>query len=254
MGAKYDRMGIRQAFISLALIMAVSVSTAFGTSIEVNVADMVNSEAKELSRTLNNNVLKVSYDVLNSGSSGYGARMRLDVFNGTGQTATLWSREEKLIPGERRTISMYWYGPQDNENITVKARLYRAYETAEVGNLTEKFGKGDAEESIELDKIRVYDDEIRFRIKSRSDTERIIVYPEEYPRGWIFEQGTVDNIEAGRLKPASIHYETGLFSEKRITLLAVSEDGRYYGRRTFELKKEQGLGKWLNKFTDWLGL
>ncbi len=232
------------------LIAAWFVSTAFASSIEINVADMIKSEVKELEHTTNNNLLKISYDVFNSGSAGYGARMRLDIFNGTQKLTTLWSKEEAITPGGRKTMSMYWYELPENNTYTFRARIYRAYEIEEVGNFTETSGKSGVQETIQIERIHAYDDEIRFRIRSSTDLKSVIVYPREHPEGWIFEQAVVQNIEAGRAKSASISYQTGLFSPKKVTLVAVSEDGLNYGTKTFELRKEEGLEKWLNLFRD----
>ncbi|VVB60832.1 Uncharacterised protein [uncultured archaeon] len=248
------RRGGLPGVVSFLLIAAWFVSTVFAGSIEVNVAEVIKSEAKELEHATDNNLLEISYDVLNSGSAGYGARMRLDVFNGTEKLTTLWSREEALIPGERKTINMYWYEPKENGTYTFRARIYRAYETEDIGNFTEESKNINASETIEIDRIHVYDNEIRFRIRSSTDLESVIVYPGEHPEGWIFEEGTVDGLKAGRAKAASIRYETGLFSPKKVTLVAVSTDGRDYGTKTFELAEEKGFTKWLDEFRDWLDI
>lgn len=237
-------------------ILAASILTAAAHSarINVNVLEMIDSEAKELNHDSYNNVLKISYDVMNSGSIDYGARVRLDIFNGTKYAATLWSKETALIPGERKTINMYWHAPGENETWTANARLYRAYEIKEIGSISGISGKGSSENTLEISSVRVYENEIKFRVKSRVDAKNIILYPVNYPAGWIFEQEEIGGIKAGSDKAASIHYETGAFREREITLIAVSEDGRNYGTKTFLMKKETGLGRLAGQFRDWLGI
>lgn len=242
------------ASISLALMAVFLASSVFGAAIEVNVEEAINSETKAISHESENNMLKMDYDVMNSGSSAYGARMRIDIFNGTKQVATIWSSEETLVPGERKTISMYWYEPFENRNFGAHARLYRAYEIVEAGNVAESFGKASANKSIEISRLRTYGGEIRFMIKSPVDAEKIMVYPQKSPKGWIFEQAIINGVQAGESTPVVIHYETGAFTENDIALIAVAEDGKNYGAGTFHMKREEGLQKWLNIFKDWLGI
>lgn len=244
-------MGIEKYLVaaSIALAILFFASDVFSSALQVNVEDIIGSESKEIGRETGNNVLKLDYDVLNSGSAGYSARMRLDIFSGVEKTATIWSREEKMAPGERKTISMYWFQHSEG-NITAKARLYRGFEIADAANTTEQFKNSTAENSIEISRVKVYGNEIRFRIKSKSYASKIIIYPVEQPEGWLFEQGFIDDVAAGREKKVSINYETGLFVPKKITLMAVSVDGKYYGTATFVMEKEEGFGKWINIFRD----
>jgi len=225
-------------------------SAAHSAKIEVNVAELISSEAKEMNHDSYNNLLKISYDVLNSGSIEYGARVRIDIFNGTKYRTTLWSKEEVINPGERKTINLYWYQQPENETVTAKARLYRAYEIKEIGNITETSGKGNSENTLEINSVRVYENEINFRIKSTKDAKNVIVYPVNQPAGWVFEEDAIGDIMAGGEKPASMHYETGAFREHEITLIAISEDGRNYGTKTFALKKKEGLDAWIGRFSD----
>ncbi len=241
-------------FVAGLVAASILLSAAYSAKIEVNVAELINSEAKEINHDSYNNVLKISYDVMNSGSLEYGARVRLDIFNGTAQTATLWSKEEVLTPGERKTISLYWYQQPENETLTANARLYRAYEIKEIGNVTETSGKGNSANTLEINSVRVYENEIKFKIKSTEDAKNVVVYPVKHPAGWIFEQESAGDIKAGSEKTASIHYETGAFREREVTLIAVSENGRNYGTKTFALKKKEGLSEWIGRFSDWLGL
>ncbi len=231
-------------------------ATAHSAKIDVNVLELINSEAKEINHDSYNNVLKISYDVMNSGSIDYGTRVRLDIFNGTKYTTTLWSKEAVIIPGNRKTINLYWYSPGEFETWTAKARLYLAYEIKEIGNLTEISGKGNSANTLEISSMRVYENEIKLRVKNQNDADakNVILYPINYPAGWLFEQEEIGDIKAGSDKAAAIHYETSAFREREITLIAVSEDGKNYGTKTFTLKKEEGLSKLVGRFRDWFGI
>ena len=239
--------------------MLLSVFSAYGTAINVNVGGILDTTSKEIDCcSLNNGVMTASYDVFNSGSIAYSARIRLDVSDENEEITSIWSKEYKLNPGQRDTIEIYWYEPLNTVRIA-KARLYRAYDILDIGNITwifndiyspENFEKTSS--AIRFNNIQVYDDKIKFKITADNDVGKIIVYPIRYTKGWLFEQMVVENTIANKSKSAHINYDTGAFFEDEITLIAVSSDGKYYGEKTIVLKKETGLKKWINIFIDML--
>ena len=248
--------------IMLLSFVVITTTLVYGTSVNVNVVGVLDSAVKEMDCCLlNNNVMTASYDVFNSGSIAYAARIRFDIFNGSEELTSVWSREYKLNPGQRDTINLYWYEPSETM-ILAKARLYRAYDIVDLGNVTWEFNAAQTESVseviynpenvIEIDRIHVYDNKIYFRLTARDDIKKIIVYPTRYTKGWLFEQTVIENIVADKSRTAFINYDTGAFFEDDITLIAVSHDGRYYGEKTFLLEKESGLKKWLNMLIDML--
>lgn len=246
----------KQELLAFAAILAVSAflaSAVFAATLEVDVKEIVGSETKAISTDSPNNILKASYDVLNSGSAAYGARMRMDIFNGTEQTATIWSNEESMAPGERKTIDLYWFSPSESSRFRAVTRLYRAYEIVGVGNISKNFSKSDAPNNIEISRIHSYGNKIIFRIKSPADAQKIIVYAAKGPEAWLFEENAVENVKAGESRTASINYETGAFSENGISIMAAASDGKNYGTENFVVVKQEGIEKWLNEIADWLG-
>ena len=112
----------------------------FGTSINVKVVGVLDSIVKKMDHVQLDNdgynaVLTTSYDVFNSGSIAYAARIRLDIFNGSEEITSIWSREYRLNPGQRDTIDLYWYEPSE-ANLNVKSILYRAYDVVDLENMT----------------------------------------------------------------------------------------------------------------------
>lgn len=246
-------LGNRQLILSLLFIL-ILVPVACSTSVEVNVIELLDTDVKSIDCcALNNNVMSASYDVFNSGSVAYAARIRLDILDGTKKVTSIWSSESLLNPGERDTINMYWYEPKD-KTITANARLYRAYDIVDIGNITWAFNDASTSaDVIDIEKIRVYDDKIKIRITAENDTGKIIIYPVKYTEGWLFEQNVIENVIAGKSRTIYMNYDAGVFHEAEITLVAVSEDGRYYGEKTFLLRKESGIRKWIGMFIDLLG-
>ena len=240
----------RQLTISLLFIL-ILVPAACSTSIEVNVIELLDTNVKYIDCCmLNSNVMSASYDVFNTGSVAYAARIRLDIMDGAKKVTSIWSSESLLNPGERDTINMYWYEPED-KTITASARLYRAYDIVDIGNITWVFNDASTSyDALDIEKIRVYDDKIKIKITAKNDTEKIIIYPVKYTAGWLFEQNVIEDVIAGKSRTLYMNYDAGVFREAEITLVAVSEDGKYYGENTFLLKKETGIRKWIGMFMD----
>ena len=240
----------RQLTISLLFIL-ILVPAACSTSIEVNVIELLDTNVKYIDCCmLNSNVMSASYDVFNTGSVAYAARIRLDIMDGAKKVTSIWSSESLLNPGERDTINMYWYEPED-KTITASARLYRAYDIVDIGNITWVFNDASTSyDAIDIEKIRVYDDKIKIKITAKNDTGKIIIYPVKYTAGWLFEQNVIEDVIAGKSRTLYMNYDAGVFREAEITLVAVSEDGKYYGENTFLLKKETGVRKWIGMFMD----
>jgi len=240
----------RQLTISLLFIL-ILVPAACSTSIEVNVIELLDTNVKYIDCCmLNSNVMFASYDVFNTGSVAYAARIRFDIMDGAKKVTSIWSSESLLNPGERDTINMYWYEPED-KTITASARLYRAYDIVDLGNVTWVFDDASTSyDAINIEKIRVYDDKIKIKITTENDTGKIIVYPVKYTAGWLFEQNVIEDVIAGKSRTLYMNYDAGMFREAEITLVAVSEDGKYYGENTFLLKKETGIKKWIGMFMD----
>lgn len=244
--------GNRQFILSLLFILML-VPAAFSTSVEVNVIELLNTDIKYIDCCmLNSNVMSASYDVFNSGSVAYAARIRFDIVDETKKVTSIWSSESLLNPGERDTINMYWYEPED-KTITANARLYRAYDIVDIGNVTWVFDDASTSSgAIDIEKIRVYDDRIKIKITAENDTGKIIVYPVKYTAGWLFEQNVIEDVIAEKSRTVYMDYDAGVFREAEITLVAVSEDGKFYGEKTFLLKKESGIRKLIGMFMDLL--
>ena len=223
----------------------------YGTTIEINIAEVLDSTLKEMECcNLNNNLMNTKYDLFNSGSLAYVAKIRFDIFNGTKKVSTIWSEDYVLNPGMRTAVDLYWYNNITNNianTLNIKAKLYRAYDILDIGNLTWVFNQTKiSKETIDIENVHVYNNEIQFKVRTLNDTKKVIIYPKTSPEGWIFKQTIIDNLKSGKSKIAQINYETGIFSEKEITLIAVSDDGQSYGEKTFVLKKESNFAKWIN--------
>ncbi|MBW6461427.1 MAG: hypothetical protein K0B07_00035 [DPANN group archaeon] len=256
--------------VILLSIFFLCTSLVYSAEINVNVAEHLDTVLKEIDCCkLNDKVMTASFDVFNSGSIAYAARIRLDVFDEDNdkKITSVWSSSSEFNPGQRDSISLYWYEPSDTTRIA-KVRLYRGYDILNLEEITWRFNKsvesqlskgfGEFADSdnifgnINFEDVRVYEHNIRFKITADEDIEKVIVYPVQYKEGWIFEQTVVEDVIADKPRIVDVNYDTGFFYENEITLVAVSSDGEYYGEQKVLLKKESGIRKWLNLFVDML--
>lgn len=248
----------KECFAAAVIILIVSASfLLFGAIaaaylVEVNVAEVISSEIKSADLSTDAFVA-LNYDVFNSGSAGYRLRLRADIYNnsrtGDAPAATIWTKELSFEPGERKPEAIYWYG--GSGNYTARVRAYRAQEITDVGDVEIIPDVAAVPESIfTIEKVRIYGGEIKMRIKSSKDAENVVIYPAEYPAGWLFEQEQAGSIGAGRSAWITMRYEPSLFSERGVVMAIAGSSGKYYSEQAVGLKLEAGLSKYVHLFLD----
>ena len=192
----------------------------------------------------------------NTGSIEYAARARIDIVDGEQVLFTGWSEKKELNPGQRKGFVVYGYKP-DASNLSVRARLYHGNEISELGPVAISGSEADGAtpplSAFSIMNFRVYDSHIRFDIASNQSVEDILIIPQGLPATWVIEQAKIGSMRAGSVNEVILYYETGFFRERDITIAAATEDGRYYSGQSFQLRKESGIAKYINLFTDWVG-
>jgi len=106
----------------------------------------------------------------------------------------------------------------------------------------------EAEVELEIEKVKIYDDTIVFKIRSDVPMGNAVVIPKSFPNGWIVEQKTIKKIEEGKIHTVEVLYEPELWKEAEARVLVVSEDGKYYGQKVFPLEKESGISRFCYLF------
>ncbi|MBN2042441.1 MAG: hypothetical protein JW754_01395 [Candidatus Aenigmarchaeota archaeon] len=167
---------------------------------------------------------------MNTGSSTCMVRARMDFFDhDDNMVYSAWSRENPMISGSEGKFGII---------ASLPAGIYRAF--LRVYQCNEIIGNGpyifeitppEPDEDIEITGVRTYSDSIEISLNSKYQGN-VYVIPENYPLGWIVESGTILD---GRTE---IGYDPGVWIERNVTFLAVSEDGMHTARRTFALKRE----------------
>lgn len=203
---------------------------------------------------VSNGVLRINPEFYNSGSVAYSARARLDILNSTDIIFTGWSREEMLMPGERKDFEIFYYTSKTLENITARIRIYYGFEMVE-RKIELKIESMQASEDIfQIKNFRTYDDSIKFQLRSSKNLKNVLIIPRDYMISWMFEQKRIENLNKNRNTEVVLPYEASAWLSPNITIEVVTEDGRYHSVSQFSLQKEEGILKYIHYLTDKLSL
>lgn len=233
------------------LFMALASSTVFAASVNVNIEDMILSEMKEV-HTISGGLLSSSPELYNAGSVSYAARVRLLVYDNGNEFFSAWSAKDAVMPGARNDFNVFAH-VESPGNYT--ARFFGHYANDAIKLAEYNFSVNEhtpASRSIILSKPRIYDNKITISATSGTGEKGIVIMPVGYPTTWIFEQKTLPALPGKKTARISIPYEADIFSEKEITLIAVSLDGEAFGQIEFTMKREHGLYKYISLINDWI--
>lgn len=158
---------VKFLIISLIIVLLVAACLANASELEVNVNELIQGQIKYAYK--NENIFKISSEIYNSGSVGYKARSRIDIFDKDNIIFTGWSREKPLVPGEQKDFNIYWCQPNTSGNFIVRLRFYYGGEMYEK-NITFEISTQIQEDIFEIYNFRTYDDYIRFDIKSKKNS------------------------------------------------------------------------------------
>jgi hypothetical protein len=221
--------------------------------VKIGVKMGVKGDISALFHNISNGVLKVNPEFYNTGSVAYKVRVRLDILNSTDIIFTGWSKEETLMPGERKNFEIYWYTSR-TENIVAKLRAYYGKETIEREMRYKVENNQSSEDFFQVKFFRTYDDFIKFQMRSNKSLSNVLVIPKNYMMGWIFEQKKIENLNANQNIEVIIPYKADVWFSHDINIDVVTEDGRYYSVFSFNLQKEKDLWKYIHYITDKLNL
>jgi hypothetical protein len=246
----------------LVLVISVCIANtaqpAVAGSVSVQIYGTVMNDLKVTEIEEGDSAVTVYLGAHNTGSIEYGARARIDIMDGEQTLFTGWSEKMELNPGQRKGFVVYGYKPEAS-NLSVKARLYHGNEITDIepvpisGRDTGAAGANPVTSAFSIMNFRAYDSHIRFDLVSNQSVEDVLIIPQGLPSTWVIEQAKIESMRAGSVKEVVLYYETDLFRERDITIAAATEDGSYYSEQMFRLRKETGITKYINLFTDWLG-
>ena len=231
---------MRRALVAM-MCFLIFANIASAAVLEVGVKENLETELISLTFDNSSNEVKFSTEFYNTGSVPYKARIKNEVFNGEELVFSGWSQEEDMMPGDKKTFSMYWYAGSAGD-YSSKIKVYFGDEIKEYKKVDVLvMNYVEPEDVFEVSNFRTYDDYALFDVTSRVDAENVVVVPNDYIPGWIFEQAEIGNISQNSSKLAVIKYKPSLWVPSNISLEIMSDNGKYYSEKTAEMKKEEGL-------------
>jgi len=216
---------------------------SFVQEVKVGVKEILESEItsfKYNSLLESGEPFKVSFELFNSGSVGYRARVRLDIINQTNLYYTGWSEEKSLWPGSSGYFEVHWYPVNITGDLEARVMIYYANDIKELKPIKFKIvGIGTPEKDIEITGFKTYEDRIVVGLKSNKELEDIIIVPSGYLYGWIFEQSKIEKISKDEEKKVELKYEPTIWKETEVMIHVFTEDGKYYTSKSFLMKIEK---------------
>ncbi len=245
-------MGIGKGYLLVlgAAVAVLAVSSIFALRIDVSVNDNLGVQITSLNYdSISDRPVRINLETYNSGSIGYTARVRIDVMNGSSLVSSLWSREYALTPGDRKTADIYWFLPEAG-NFTFVPKIYYANEIFAGETYPLQIIPQQTTDVFSVKDFRVYDDYIRFLVKSNGTVRDTVFLPVSYTKGWIFGQARLAYLD-GNWTEVAIPYKPALWTDgQKMTLLTVSEDGRSLSEKQFDLVLETGVQKYVDMLLD----
>lgn len=236
--------------LPLIIVILLLPSLAYAQVVSVGVSEVLKMEILGLeynSLIENGEPLRVSFEVSNTGSVGFTARVRLDILNQSNLLQTVWSNEEAFPPGTDHRFNVY--SPVNLEGrFKARVKVYFANEIEEVKSFDFRVKKVIIpEKPFDIERFRTYNEEIEIRLKSNRTLENVSIVP-ICPIGWICEQKKLDIIKENEIKDIILSYESSLWKESGITIYIFTDDGKYGTTETFIMKKVDSFSQFIHDF------
>ncbi|MCD6557886.1 MAG: hypothetical protein J7K31_02525 [Candidatus Aenigmarchaeota archaeon] len=182
---------------------------------------------------------------MNSGSVSCKVKIRADILKDDAVVYTGWSQEKIMLPGAYDTFDIYWL-PKEDGNYHVVLTAYQCYESKKIKEINfSAIGTNKTRASLEdIAGISISNtkDMIRINVKKKRGVESLpplVVIPSQYPMGWYFESKKLEPTQDKIID--TISYYAEYWKEEPITLEIVSEDGKYYAKKTIRLKEPRDV-------------
>jgi hypothetical protein len=227
------------------------VAGAAAVGAEVKVVRQLVCEPRHFSVEEHNGLLTAKAELYNSGTVGYAARARLDIYEGSGGRFTAWSGEKVLMPGERSTYLLYWFSGE-GANLTASMGFDCATEHEEAGNYSVAMGSVAAENPFSILNAVTYADRVRVETISSKDLGEVHAYVSDYVPGWLFEEASASSIKAGKRFFLDIPYSTGVFVNASVTINLADESGSYYAASPYAMRRVEGVVAVWDMLIDWI--
>jgi hypothetical protein len=161
----------------------------------------------------------------NTGSVNCLSRPRIDIYTMDNDSLgnviyTAWGSEESIMAGGSRAWQLY--SSLSEGDYAAVLRMYYCNEMFEEEPYRFSAPGREPAEDLSIENIVVHPDYIDVAVRG---TGNMVVIPQDYPRGWIFQGGLVDENMIARLGFVPVGPEG-----TSATLMAVSSEGKYVTR------------------------
>ena len=232
---------MKKIALILFICLLTSINIVYSSLIEVGVPESLKGKINSLVYDNASNIVKFPIEFYNTGSVPYKARIKAEILYDNETVFNGWSKERELMPGDKKVFDIYWYNKSSGAYL-VKLKAYFGNEIMEYGKFELRINRNlEPEDIFEIKNFRTYDDYIIFDVQSKEDLNNLIVMPNKYPLGWIFEQKEITNITKDIPKTVVINYYPSLWIPSNASLAIAAGKGKYYTEKTLEMKKNEGL-------------
>lgn len=231
---------MKKIFLILIICFLFLIEIVYSSVIEVGISEILKGNVSSIIYDNNSNIVKFSIEFYNTGSVGYKTRVKIEIsnnetiFNG-------WSQEKDLMPGERKSFDIYWYGNKTG-NYFAKLKAHFGNEILEFKEFEFSINKSiEPKDVFEVNNFRTYDNYVIFDVTSKDDVKNVTIIPNKYTPGWIFEQKEIASMSKDSPKLVIIKFYPTLWTPSNVSLTIVSDKGKYYTEKEVEMKKNEGL-------------
>jgi hypothetical protein len=216
-------------------------SIASAAVLEVGVKEKIEANLSSMTFDNSSNMVRFSFEVYNTGSVPYKARIKDDVSNSDDVVFSGWSQESDLMPGDKKDFDIYWYASSAGD-YSSKVKIYFGDDVKEYKkvDLTVSDYK-EPEDVFNISNFRTYDNYVVFDLSSKEDAENVVIIPQKYTPGWIFEQREIENMSQNSSKTVVLNYQPALWLPSNVSIGIASDNGKYYSERMLEMEKAGGI-------------
>jgi hypothetical protein len=233
-------MAVRFAWVLIAV--CILAGHAAGLGLDVNILERVQGHADWFSLS-NGPVQRFTLRWENTGSVNCLTRARIDFHvigeNGSlgSRVCTSWGSLEPLMAGQARTWELYSALP--GGGYAAVLRVYYCNELFEQEPYFFNVTGSEPSEGLSIDRVEVHGDYVDVFVRSPDGAGGVVVIPEEYPGGWIFQPGYAGDIGPGETAGARLGFVPVMLEGAAVKIRALSGDGGLYGEREFSLSVPQ---------------
>lgn len=225
------------------------VSVASAADISVNIKETLDAKVTAFQYG-EADLVNFSVELYNTGGFPYLARPRIDVLQPDGSVFTSWGQERAVQPGERSSFGLFWF-TEAVGSFPARLRYYFGGEQQSLEFVIDKPSSGQAQSAFSVRDFRTYDRYVVFDVASSIDARGVVIVPQNYPPGWVFETRQLDRLTPAASRTVVLPY-SGVYVPSDIEILVASDSGNYATIAPLKMEKEKGLDRIFHTVQDGL--